>query len=406
MNYKEAIGWLFSTQLFGIKLGLEAPKRLLKEFLAYPRYQTKVIHVAGTNGKGSVCAMIDSVARASGIRTGLFTSPHLINFGERIRVSSEEISKELSAKYISEIKELTAGWETHPTFFELTLAVAMRHFKERQCELIILETGMGGRLDATTAVPADVAVITPIALDHMQWLGDTLEAITLEKAGIIVPGKPTVSSPQKEEVVRVLRHEANEQRSDLTFINQPLIGYPVNILGPHQKENAAVALEALSVCGYELNFDTVKSGLESVTHPGRFELFENKEGLPSFVLDGAHNPHAAQSLVATWKERFPNQKASLIFGAVQSKDATQTLEIISEIAEEILLTPIDSPRTLTHQELKNLSASISPPVIVHKDLETALKNSNSPVTLVAGSLFLVGQMRSLLLDEAFEKSSQ
>ena len=196
MNYSEALEWLYSTQFFGIKLGLENPKRLLREYLAYPPRRTKVIHVAGTNGKGSTCAFIESVARATGTRTGLFSSPHLVRYNERIRVSGVEIDDDEIASHLTALRELVAEWESHPTFFELSLALALKHFSERGCELVILETGMGGRLDATTAVPADVAVLTPISLDHQQWLGETIAEIAAEKAAIIVPRKKVFSSPQ------------------------------------------------------------------------------------------------------------------------------------------------------------------------------------------------------------------
>ena len=155
MNYSEALDWLYSSQLFGIKLGLENPKRLLREYLAYPPRRTRVIHVAGTNGKGSTCAFIESVARATGTRTGLFTSPHLVRYGERIRVSGIEINEDEIASHFTALRELVAEWEQRPTFFELSLALAMKYFAERACELVILETGMGGRLDATTDEPPD-----------------------------------------------------------------------------------------------------------------------------------------------------------------------------------------------------------------------------------------------------------
>ena len=204
MIYPEAIDWLFSTQMFGIKLGLDGPRRLLKEYLAHPAHGVTVIHVAGTNGKGSTCAMIDSIARSSGKRTGLFTSPHLIDYRERIKVSGVEIPEEDCASGLTELRAICERFDHHPTFFEITLALAMRWFRERECEVIVLETGMGGRLDATTAVQADIAVITPIGLDHTQWLGDTLELVAAEKAGIFVPGKPAVSSPQDPAAQAVL----------------------------------------------------------------------------------------------------------------------------------------------------------------------------------------------------------
>ena len=272
MNYQEAIEWLYSTQLFGIKLGLDGPRRLLKEFLAFPAHGVKVIHVAGTNGKGSTCAMIDSVARAAGSRTALFTSPHLIDYRERIKVSGVEISEEECALLLTEVRGLCERLDPHPTFFEITLAVAMRWFREREAELIVLETGMGGRLDATTAVPADVCAITPIGLDHVQWLGDTLEKVAYEKAGIFVEGKPALSSPQLPEARRVLEVEANERRAPLTFVEEPLGGYSIGLPGAHQKWNAALALECLHAAGVRIDYETVKYGLAEVRWPGRFEV--------------------------------------------------------------------------------------------------------------------------------------
>ena len=172
MNYQEALDWLYSTQTFGIKLGLEGPTRLLREFLAFPSHRTKVIHVAGTNGKGSTCAMIDALGQGLALRSGLFTSPHLIDYRERVRVNGLEITEEKTARLLSELREIVADWEQHPTFFELTLALGMRHFRDSDCDLIVLETGMGGGLDATTAIPADVCVLTPISTrsHQMAWL--------------------------------------------------------------------------------------------------------------------------------------------------------------------------------------------------------------------------------------------
>ncbi|MEN9975657.1 MAG: hypothetical protein RLZZ282_1663, partial [Verrucomicrobiota bacterium] len=207
MHYRQAIDWLFSTQMFGIKLGLEGARHLLNEFSGYPEHGTQVIHVAGTNGKGSTCAMIESIARAGGRRCGLFTSPHLIDFRERIQVAGEQIPEDACASMLTSLRDICEKMDPHPTFFEVSLALAMRWFHDQTCQIIILETGMGGRLDATTAVPADLCVITPIGLDHTQWLGETLSAIAMEKAGIFVFGKPIVSAAQAPDVRRILENE-------------------------------------------------------------------------------------------------------------------------------------------------------------------------------------------------------
>ena len=203
------LDWLYSTQAFGIKLGLEGVTRLLSACgVLYPRAQ--VIHVAGTNGKGSTCAFCESVARAAGYKTGLFTSPHLVEFSERIRVNGVNIPDADAARLIAKVREVVQAWDPCPTFFELVLAVAMLWFAEQEVELIVLETGMGGRLDATNAVPKDVAVLAPIGLDHTQYLGETLYEVAGEKAAILSWHRPAVSAPQEPEAMRAI-HEASQR---------------------------------------------------------------------------------------------------------------------------------------------------------------------------------------------------
>ncbi len=403
MRYPEAIDWLFSTQMFGIKLGLDGPRQLLKEYLAYPAHGVKVVHVAGTNGKGSTCAMTDSIARACGYRCGLFTSPHLIDYRERIRVSGEEIPEDDCAEMLTELRGLCERMETHPTFFEITLVLAMRWFRVRECEIIVLETGMGGRLDATTAVPADVCVITPIGLDHMQYLGDTIEEIAMEKAGILVSGKPAISAPQHPSVQRILEKEANERRSVLEFIEEPLAGYPMALAGEHQKWNAALAVTALHHLGIPLRSDSVGHGLSRVSWPGRFEAIR-----PGIILDGAHNPQSAQVLADTWRGNFPGKKAALVFSAVAGKDIAGILEIMAPLASSIFFCPVDTPRAVPAGKLPSYLPGDAPPHQVLGTLEEALAaalGQGDPV-LVAGSLFLVGEARALLTDGKFQPSSQ
>ncbi len=404
MTYQQALDWLYSTQTFGIKLGLDGPKKLLRQLLANPTRDTKVIHLAGTNGKGSTSAIIDSLARTTGVHCGLFTSPHLVDFRERMRVNGEMIPEQKVLATILEIKEIVADWDHHPTFFELTLAIAMRHFKEMECELIILETGMGGRLDATTAVPADVCVITPIALDHSEWLGDTLEKVAVEKAGIICEKKPVISAQQERSAAIVIAEEAEEKRAPLTTVNGPLLGYNINLAGKHQAENAKLAVEAVTALGIQLDFDTVKYALSNISWPGRFETLSEH---PQIIIDGAHNPHAANALVDTWKQQFGEQKATLVFGAVEEKDVAQVLEILCAISEEVHLTLLDSPRTLsTETAIAALPANT--PHTSHENLESTLKSlsdSKKPI-LIAGSLFLIGEAKALFGDGGFQRSTQ
>jgi dihydrofolate synthase / folylpolyglutamate synthase len=406
MTYPEAIDWLFSTQMFGIKLGLEGPRQLLKEYLAYPARGVKVIHVAGTNGKGSTCAFIDSIARATALRTGLFTSPHLIDYRERVKVSGAEISEDDCARHLTDLRVLCEAWQVHPTFFEITLALAMKYFAEKECELIILETGMGGRLDATTAVPADVAVITPIGLDHTQWLGDTIEAIAGEKAGIICQEKPVISSLQDPAAEKVIAMLANVCRAPLTVVSEPLLGYPISLCGPHQKWNAALALAALHAAEIPLRFDVVQYGLSHTQWPGRFEKFVLDSS--TLILDGAHNPHAAQVLVDTWIEQYPQGKAALIFSAVSSKDVKGVLALLAPLAEKIYFCPVNSPRSLTNAELLDSLPSDAPESEIFPDFISALATATkeNQRVLIAGSLYLVGQARAELTGGDYQVSAQ
>lgn len=403
MKYKEAIDWLFATQTFGIKLGLDNARHLLKEFLAYPAHGVKVIHVAGTNGKGSTCAMIDSIARSCGRRTGLFTSPHLIDFRERIKVSGVEIPEENCAAMLTELRDICERMETHPTFFEIALAVTMRWFRECACEIIILETGMGGRLDATTAVPADVCAITPIGLDHMEWLGDNLAAIAAEKAGIFVEGKPAVSLPQENEARVVLEKEANERRTPLEFVTEPLVGYGITLAGEHQRWNAALAVAVLHRANLSLTADALRHGLSRLSWPGRFERI-----LPDVILDGAHNPHSAQSLAKTWREEFPGKKASLVFSAVAAKDIEGILQTLCPLASKIFLCPVNTPRATPVDEMVACLPKDAPDHESFASFQSAYdaaRKHGTPV-LVAGSLYLIGEARAFFTNAIFQPSSQ
>lgn len=403
MNYQQSIEWLFSTQLFGIKLGLDGPRRLLREFLAFPAYGVKVIHVAGTNGKGSTCALIDSVARAGALKTGLFTSPHLIDFRERIMVAGRQVGEDDCARLLSELREICEEFDSHPTFFEITLAAGMKWFRECECELIILETGMGGRLDATTAVPADVCVITPVSLDHTQWLGDTEEQVAGEKAGIIVAGKPVICAPQSNAVRGVIEREANQRRAPLTFVEAALKGYSIGLHGEHQAWNAALALECLYVMGVSMDYETVRYGLTSVKWPGRFEII-SLDGT-TLVLDGAHNPQAAEALALAWKAHFGEQKCALVFAAMEGKDAEGIAAHLEGLAEQIHLCAPDAARAMDAQQLGKV---FSKEVRRHDSVTQALEAASGeglPV-LVAGSLFLVGEAKAALEGKRRMQSEQ
>lgn len=385
-----SLDWLYSVQVFGIKLGLEGITRLLKECgVLYPR--ARVVHVAGTNGKGSTCAFIESVARSAGYKTGLFTSPHLVEFNERIRVNGVNIPDADAARLIDYVRELIADWETPPTFFEIVLAVAMLYFAEQEVELIVLETGMGGRLDATNAVPKDVAVITPIGLDHTQYLGPTLYDVAGEKAGIIAWHRPAVIAPQEPEAIRAIHEAAQRMDTDFRIITAEC-EQPLGLKGAHQRRNAALALAALQALPHFLcTAEEQARGLAQVRWPGRFE-----EVLPGVILDGAHNPHAMHVLVRTWRETFGESKARCIYAGSADKALDETLELLAPIVEEWILPPVQSPRILPPEKMaEKVRAVSSAPIRLPKSLNTTPANLPER-TLICGSFFLLGEALSLI----------
>src|SRR5436309_2633820 len=287
MTYKEALAWLYSLQRFGIKLGLENIQRLLDEccsgvcvkrlaLAAAGASTCKVIHVAGTNGKGSVCAMIDSICRAQGCRAGLFTSPHLVTFRERIRVNGDMISEDAVAKGLTSIRNLVANWDPHPTFFEVVTALALKHFSDARVEVVILETGLGGRLDATNAIQSAVSVITPIDFDHEKWLGKTISEIAAEKAGIIKQGVPIVCALQRPEAEKEIRARAAKCGAPLEFVTKPYNKAPIALDGSHQKENAAVAIAALGAAKIDVDNSAIADGLSRIEWPARFQRWHER----------------------------------------------------------------------------------------------------------------------------------
>jgi hypothetical protein len=247
VKFQEALDWLNDSQFTGIKLGLDNTHRLLAA-IGNPHQRLRFLHVAGTNGKGSVCAMLDSCLREAAHRTGLYTSPHLVDFRERIRVDGVKISEQETAHGLTRLREAAETWDHKPTFFELSTVLAFDHFERAGCDVVVLETGMGGRLDSTNVVAPLVSVITPIAIDHMAWLGDNIAKIAAEKAGIIKLGVPVISSPQQASAAEVLTAKALETASEIRFIDAPT-DIPVALTGTHQLWNAAVAIAALDASG-------------------------------------------------------------------------------------------------------------------------------------------------------------
>ncbi len=386
MTFDESLAWLDSTLALGVKLGL-ANTRLLLEGLGDPQDSLAIFHVAGTNGKGSVCAMLDALLRVGGHRTGLYTSPHLVDFRERIRVDGKKISPEAVAAGLTKIRAISADWDRQPTYFEITTVLAIAHFAEEGCATAILETGMGGRLDATNAISPIVSVITPIAMDHRQWLGNTIAEIAEEKAGIIKPGVPVVSASQVAEAREVLEIQASRVNAELFFITEPLGGVPMRLRGQHQKENAALALGALDLAGMTPDDDRLREALANVQWPGRFHVVDQR-----IVLDGAHNPHAAETLTRNWREVFGRERPTVIFGALEDKEYPAILEKLESIASEFYFVPVNSFRSASTD---SLTAACLIKYTVFASVKEALAASRG-LTLVTGSLFLVGEAMGVL----------
>jgi dihydrofolate synthase/folylpolyglutamate synthase len=393
MDYPAALQWLYGLQMHGIKLGLENMYRLCAELGidVESGADRKFIHVAGTNGKGSVCAMIAAICCAAGKRTGLYTSPHLVSFRERICLGANRIPEEHVAEHLSKMKGLLERWDHTPTFFEVTTALALSWFQQQKAEWIILETGLGGRLDATNVVKPVVSVITPLALDHTQYLGSTLEEVATEKAGIIKRGVPVMSAPQDPEAEFVLQTVAKRMGSALHFARKPIAdSWQLSLAGSHQRYHAALAFSTLVTGGLRPDPRAVGQALSKVEWPGRFQRVEAGH----IILDGAHNPAAAAQLVETWRQEYGEEQATIILGVLADKDVTGVCNALRPIAARVICVPVRNPRGISASDLSVLvrSTGVEKYEVAESltiGLDAARRNQRR--ILIAGSLFLVGQ---------------
>lgn len=377
------------------RLGLDRIRALLKR-LGRPQDRLKIVHVAGTNGKGSTCACLASVLRAAGYRTGLFTSPFIEAFEERIQVDGVVISRDDLMDATLVVKEhaeaLAAQTGDHPTEFELMTAVALVHFARRGCEAVVLEVGLGGRLDSTNVVEApEVSVIARIGRDHTAMLGNTLAAIAAEKAGIIKPGVPVVSWPQDPEAMAVVEQVAAENGAPLTVpdLSQLEIGpvddrvrsfsyrgarFQTRLLGSYQPANAALAIEVVQVLrgrGWRIPDEALHAGIANAVWPGRFEIVDEGPERPTVVVDGGHNPQGARALVESLENLFPGVKPVFVIGVLEDKDYPAMLEAVLPLGSAFVAITPDNPRALpadklarairwTGQDLLGCSACVNP----------------------------------------------
>ncbi|MDF1546153.1 MAG: bifunctional folylpolyglutamate synthase/dihydrofolate synthase [bacterium] len=413
-NYVSAEKYILSREFFGMKLGLDNISEFLSD-IGTPQDKFPTIHISGTNGKGSTAAMLDSILRAAGYKCGLFTSPHLVSLRERVRVNGQPIPKRSVTAFIDRHRHALSRRKL--SFFELITAMAFEHFNRSKVDVAVIETGLGGRLDASNVLHPELTITTEVSRDHIEILGDSVEKIAFEKAGIVKTEVPHLIGIMPKTVERIFRERCrqmgaplvrlrrNEYQADPTRMLLSLSAnglsvarQEVGLYGVHQIRNAALAVKAamlLKERGWKINRASVSLGLKSVSWPGRFQISRTEMG-QTLVLDVGHNSSGVKSLVDSFEKRFPGRKATVITGLVKRKEHQEIFDHLSRIAGEYHLVPLNSRRSV---DIAELSASIDfGPVgmVSHRSLMTGykkvLKSSGiDDIILVVGSHYLVGE---------------
>lgn len=422
MTYNEALEYIHSVVWLGSRPGLSRTEELLAK-LGNPERDMKFIHVAGTNGKGSTCSMLDSVLREAGYKVGLYTSPYIVRFNERMQINGEPISDSELAELVEIIKPIAEGMGDKPTEFEIITALAFLYYKRNACDVVVLEVGMGGRLDSTNVIESPlVSVITGIALDHTGVLGTTVKEIAFEKAGIIKKGCPVVYGGRDDDAFEVISAKAKECGSEFRrtkletlkinklgidgsdFDYSFYINVKLSLLGAYQPENAATVLETvrfLNESGFVIRVPHIFSGLKKARWRARFELL-NRE--PAVIFDGSHNIQGVTAAANSIKGFFGGKKIALLMGVLADKDYSDMVDILSPLAERVFTVTPDSPRALASEKLaeefskRGLDAQGFENVDdgVRSAFEYA-KEKNIPLVML-GSLYMYGEVFS-----AFQK---
>ncbi|MBW2091612.1 MAG: bifunctional folylpolyglutamate synthase/dihydrofolate synthase [Deltaproteobacteria bacterium] len=415
MDYKKTLDFLFSLQKFGIKFGLSSTKNLLDR-LDRPDLNLAYLHLAGTNGKGSVGATVTNILTRAGYKVGFYSSPHLVTFRERYLIGREMISRGDVVRLAQKVREVMTP-EEPPTFFEFVTAMAFCYFAQEKFDLAVLETGMGGRLDATNVVKPLVGVITNIAVEHTEFLGRTLAEIAREKAGIIKPGLAVVTGEKRKSVREIFARIAQERGAELFVLGQDfrvrnrkeggfdyyglkqnLRKLELNLLGSHQVRNAALSLAALELLaekGFKFAEQDIRAGLVSVFWPGRVEIFP---GPPDLMLDGAHNPAAAATL-AKLLETLNYERLHLVLGIMADKDIPRIMGPLLPHADALYLTRPEYFRAADPKVLAEAAKGFKGPLSVHLRITEAIETAKSAagsedLVLITGSLFTVGEARA------------
>jgi len=410
MTYQDALKYIHLLERFGIQPGLERVCFLCAA-LGNPQEKLQCVHVAGTNGKGSTCAMLAEIMRAAGYKTGLYTSPYVVDFRERMQINGRMIPEEDVARWTERLREALVGTMYEATEFEFITAMAFAWFAERDCDIVILETGLGGRYDATNIIRKPLcSVITKIAMDHMRILGNTIEAIAHEKCGIIKPGCPVVTAcEQPMEALEVIRRTAQEcdcafilpDESECKILETSIEGsrailanLPVNIplIGLHMARNALTAVRVSQVLG--IRPEAILEGIGRVKMPARMEVLSQN---PLILLDGGHNPDGARALTATLTSLFPGQRFQIICGMMADKNIPEFIQALRPVAGEWITCRPDNPRAMPSTELAVLIAAFGQKATAAASVKEALRLAeHSDSILICGSFYLAGEIRPLL----------
>lgn len=431
MNYQEALDYIHGTYRFGSKLGLENIKCLLS-LLGDPHKKLKVIHVAGTNGKGSTCSYIHSILKEAGYSVGLYTSPYLEEFTERMRINGENIPKDKLANITAIVKEkieqMVEEGKNHPTEFEVVTATAFYYYAQENVDFVVLEVGLGGRLDATNVVENPLlSVITPIGLEHTEYLGDTLDKIAFEKGGIIKENSIVLSYPQENEVVNVFENICKERNSKFFSINfdnlyihksdvkeqtfsTNILGNNYNnlkikLVGVHQVYNACMAIGVIEILKQHRNIhisdEAILNGLSNTKWPGRFEVLKEN---PLIIIDGAHNTHGAAALKKSIESLLKDYKITFVIGMLKDKDVHGVLKDIIPLMNKIVATTPNNPRAMKAKDLAYKLEEFEKEVYADENIKDALNmavkvTKPNEAIVVAGSLYMIGEVRKILINK-------
>jgi dihydrofolate synthase/folylpolyglutamate synthase len=425
-SYHSCLKNMYGLQRFGIKLGLSTIRKILSG-MGNPQDTYNCIHVAGTNGKGSVASSLASILNHAGYKAGLYTSPHLVHFNERIQINNRPISNSNVVASYNAIKNAHHG-EREPTFFEFATVMAFFEFARQKVDWAVIETGMGGRLDATNIIRPRVSIITNISVEHREYLGNTLEQISGEKAGIIKSRRPVITGIRQKKALAVIENKAAEKSAPLfrlgkdfkvrrnvsgTFsyygIEANWQGLQTGLSGNHQVDNAALVLAACEILnqkGGKLSLDHIKAGLIKNRWPGRLEIVSTN---PRIILDGAHNFIAARNLARFLAANYDKRKVTMVIGILDDKPYRAMLNCLLPTASHIILTRAKINRAMEPQKLESIAKKIIPGVTIIPDVKLALEHaiktaSPDDIICVAGSLYVVGEAKEALDGSAFGSS--